>query len=265
MSLPNCYEYGIGHLSNPNLEEGLLTLIPPPEPSEIRPEHLSSLKTSWTQIHAAHIPGPEGKMAMQELISRYHDAVERYLRIKIKDQNLADDVLQEFWTKVLNHKLSGADETKGRFRDYLRTILHRLMVDHFRNRKTTSLPPGDLPEPEQPDKDYDHVWREVLIKRVWGRLELYEAGTPNNRYSTILKLRVSDPEASIQDLVDRINLQSPQKYNAEAFRKTLQRARVKFFDLLVQELRETIANATPEDIENEMNDLGLGSLYRRHK
>ena len=71
------------------------TLIPLPENSEIRPEHLSSLKTSWTQIHAAHIPGPEGQMAMQELISRYHDAVERYLRIKIKDQNLADDLTAE--------------------------------------------------------------------------------------------------------------------------------------------------------------------------
>jgi RNA polymerase sigma-70 factor (ECF subfamily) len=202
---------------------------------------------------------------MQELISRYHDAVDRYLRVKIKDQNLADDVLQEFWQKVLNHKLAGADETKGRFRDYLRTILHRLMVDHFRTRKTTSLPPGELPEPEQPDHDYDRVWREVLIKRVWGRLELFEAGTPQNRYATILRLRVGNPDASIQDLVDRFNADSSQKYTAEAFRKTLQRARMKFFDLLVQELRETIANATPEDIENELNDLGLGSLYRRFK
>lgn len=240
-------------------------MIPPPEKSQIRPEHLSNLKTSWTQIHAAHVPGPQGHVAMQELISRYHDAVDRYLRMKIKDHNLADDVLQEFWQKVLNHKLAGADETKGRFRDYLRTILHRLMVDHFRTRKTTSLPPGDLPEPDQPDKDYDRVWREVLIKRVWGRLELFEAGTPQNKYATILKLRVSDPEASIQDLVDRFNAASGQKYTPEAFRKTLQRARMKFFDLLVQELKETIANATQEDIESELNDLGLGSLYRKMK
>jgi hypothetical protein len=33
----------------------------------------------------------------------------------------------------------------------------------------------------------------------------------------------------------------------------------------VQELRETMVNATPEDIESELNDLGLGSLYRRLK
>jgi RNA polymerase sigma factor (sigma-70 family) len=240
-------------------------LIPSSDENSFAPERLSNLKTSWTQIHSAHIPGPEGEVAMQELIMRYYDAVQRYLKIKIKDPNLADDVLQEFWTKVLNHKLAGADEKKGRFRDYLRTILHRLIVDHFRARKTTSLPPGDLPEPEQPDVDYDQVWREVLIKRVWAKLELYESTTANNRYATILKLRVKEPDASIQELVDKLNKDSSQHYTAEAFRKTLQRARVKFFDFLVQELRETMVNATPEDIESELNDLGLGSLYRRLK
>jgi RNA polymerase sigma-70 factor (ECF subfamily) len=80
-----------------------------------------------------------------------------------------------------------------------------------------------------------------------------------------LKLRVKEPDASIQELVDKLNKDSSQHYTAEAFRKTLQRARVKFFDFLVQELRETMVNATPEDIESELNDLGLGSVYRRLK
>ena len=50
----------------------------------------------------------------------------------------------------------------------------------------------------------------------------------------------------------------------EAFRKTLQRARGKFLELLIQELRETIHPADREDIEAEIFDLGLGHLYRRY-
>jgi hypothetical protein len=50
----------------------------------------------------------------------------------------------------------------------------------------------------------------------------------------------------------------------EAFRKNLQRARAKFIDLLVLELRETIHPASIEDIEAEIFDLGLGHLYRRY-
>ena len=48
-------------------------------------EHLTDLATSWTTIRNAHTPGPVGQAAMRELIGRYHDAVERYLRLKLRD------------------------------------------------------------------------------------------------------------------------------------------------------------------------------------
>lgn len=230
----------------------------------VQADHLTDLETSWTTIRTAHSPGPEGQAAMRVLISRYHDAVERYLRLKLRDQNLADEVFQEFWTKLLTHKLAGADDTKGRFRDYLRTVLHRLIIDHFRSRKLVALPPGDLLDPAAPDDDYDRVWREAVIKRVWSRLEHYEATTPKNRYASVLHLRVGNPEASIEEISQQLSEQTGSRISPEAFRKTLQRARGKFLELLVQELRETIHPATPEEIESEIFDLGLGHLYRRY-
>src|SRR3954454_2918764 len=146
--------------------------------------HLTELETSWTTIRNAHTPGPQGQAAMGELIGRYHDAVRRYLRLKLRDSNLADEVFQEFWTKLLTGKLAGADPSKGRFRDYLRTVLHRLIIDHFRGRKLQQLPPGDLLDPSGPDNEFDHVWREAVIRRVTLRLQTYEATTPKNRYAT---------------------------------------------------------------------------------
>lgn len=229
-----------------------------------RQDRLTTLETSWTKLRAAHMPGPAGQAAMHELISRYHDAVERYLRLKIRDRNLADEVLQEFWTKLLQGKLAGADQTKGRFRDYLRTVLHRLIVDHFRGRKVHSLPPGDLLDPSVPDVEYDRAWRTVILERVFNRLDTYEAATPKNRYASILRLRHDNPEASIEELAERLSEQSGHKVRPDAFRKTLQRARIKFFELLKLELRETIHPSTPDDIEDEINDLGLGYLYRRY-
>lgn len=227
-------------------------------------DRLTTLETSWTVIRNAHTAGPAGQAAMRELIGRYHDAVERYLRLKLRDRHLADEVFQEFWTKLLTHKLAGADHNKGRFRDYLRTVLHRLIVDHFRGRKLQPLPPGDLLDPSAPDHDYDQAWRESMIRRVWSRLETYEAATPKNRYATVLHLRVGHPEASIDELADRLLEQTGTRVSPEAFRKTLQRSRAKFLELLIEELRVTIHPATPEDIEAEIQDLGLGNLYRRY-
>lgn len=227
-------------------------------------ERLTTLETSWTTVRNAHTPGPVGQAAMRDLIGRYHDAVERYLRLKLRDRNLADEVFQEFWTKLLTHKLAGADHNKGRFRDYLRTVLHRLIVDHFRARKLQSLPPGDLLDPAGEDREYDRVWREAIIRRVWSRLETYEASTPKNRYASVLHLRVNSPDAPIDELATSLSDQLGTRVSSEAFRKTLQRARGKFLELLIEELRATIHPATQDDIEAEIYDLGLGSLYKRY-
>jgi RNA polymerase sigma factor (sigma-70 family) len=235
-----------------------------PTKTSTRGIHLTELETSWTTIRTAHTPGPAGQAAMGELIGRYHDAVLRYLKLKLRDSNLADEVFQEFWTKLLTHKLAGADCNKGRFRDYLRTVLHRLIIDHFRGRKLQALPPGDLLDPNEPDADYDRVWREAVLHRALTRLETYELKTPKNRYASVLALRRDNPGKSIDEIAAILGQQTNTKITAESFRKTLQRARAKYFDLLVQELRETIHPATEDDIEDEIQALGLGHLYRRH-
>jgi RNA polymerase sigma factor (sigma-70 family) len=233
-------------------------------------EHLTQISTIWTTISSAHTPGPAGlptpasQAAMEELVGRYHDAVTRYIHLKVRDKHLADEVLQEFWTKLLTGKLAGADKSKGRFRDYLRTVLHRLIIDHFRTRKLQPLPPGDLLDSTRPDEDFDRVWRETVISRVWSRLETYQASTPKNRYATVLQLRRDFPKASIEEIAAKLGVMIRTQVTPEAFRKNLQRARAKFIDLLVQELRETIHPTSNDDVEAEIFDLGLGRLYRRY-
>jgi len=227
-------------------------------------ERLTEIPTNWTNISSAHAPGPESQAAMEDLIGRYHDAVTRFIHLKVRDQHLADEVLQEFWTKLLTGKLAGADRTKGRFRDYLRTVLHRLIIDHFRTKKLQPLPPGDLLDSSDPDEDFDRVWRETVLSRVWSRLETYQATTPKNRYATVLQLRRDFPDASIEEIAEKLGQATRSNITPEAFRKNLQRARAKFIDLLVQELRETIHPTNAEDVEAEIFDLGLGHLYRRY-
>jgi RNA polymerase sigma-70 factor (ECF subfamily) len=227
-------------------------------------ERLTEIPTNWTNISSAHTPGPKSQAAMEDLIGRYHDAVTRFIHLKVRDQHLADEVLQEFWTKLLTGKLAGADRTKGRFRDYLRTVLHRLIIDHFRTKKLQPLPPGDLLDSSDPDEDFDRVWRETVLSRVWSRLETYQATTPKNRYATVLQLRRDFPEASIEEIAEKLGQVTRSNITPEAFRKNLQRARAKFIDLLVQELRETIHPTNAEDVEAEIFDLGLGHLYRRY-
>jgi RNA polymerase sigma-70 factor (ECF subfamily) len=78
----------------------------------------------------------------------------------------------------------------------------------------------------------------------------------------VLNLKMENPDVPIEDLSRRLSQQIGCRVTPEAFRKTLQRARMKFRELLYQELKETIHPAEPEDIEAEILDLGLGHLFR---
>ena len=219
-------------------------------------DHLTDLETSWTTIRNAHSPGPAGQAAMSELIGRYHDAVERYLRLKLRDQNLADEVFQEFWTKLLTHKLAGADNNKGRFRDYLRTVLHRLIIDHFRTKKQVPCPPATCSTPPGPTRTTTGSGARRSSSESGRASRRTRPTRPKNRYATVLHLRVNNPDAPIEEIAKQMADQVGTPVSPEAFRKTLQRARAKFLELLIQELRQTIHPADPEDIEAEIYDLG---------
>ena len=52
---------------------------------------------------------------MNDLVGRYHDAVTRYIHLKVRDTHLADEVLQEFWTKLLTGSWPGRTGTRDDF------------------------------------------------------------------------------------------------------------------------------------------------------
>ena len=153
-----------------------------------------------------------------------------------------------------------------------RAVAGTLTVGATDSQDETLGPDGKLlpesgekaPDASKPDEDFDRVWRDAVLNRVWSRLETYQASNPKNRYASVLQLRRDFPKASIDDIAERLTDVTGTRMTPEAFRKNLQRARAKFIDLLIQELRETIHPTNNEDVEAEIFDLGLGYLYRRY-
>src|ERR1700722_15183699 len=90
-------------------------------------------RTRWTLVfHAGKKQGDQADSARSQLLIRYHDAVYRYLCAKINDTNVAGELFSRFAERVLEiHPfLQRADPKKGRFRDYLKTILQRMVIDY---------------------------------------------------------------------------------------------------------------------------------------
>ena len=157
-----------------------------------------------------------------------------------------------------------ARQDRGRFRDYLKKIV-RNAAFNFLNRQQ---PPQhsdagllDVPAPTESQRFPDQEWvvqrRRCLLKRAWKHLEKHEQRTPDNLFHTVLGLCARHPNEDSKSLAERVNQDTGKVLRPDAFRKQVSRARHKFAQLLVKEVAQTLERPEPEDVEEELADLGL--------
>ncbi|MBL7924224.1 MAG: sigma-70 family RNA polymerase sigma factor [Bacteroidia bacterium] len=72
---------------------------------------------------------------LQELILRHERKVFTSIYLLVKDRELADDIFQETFIKVINTLRSGNYNEEGKFLSWVLRIAHNLVIDHFRSLK----------------------------------------------------------------------------------------------------------------------------------
>ncbi len=78
----------------------------------------------------------EGKpSSLQELIERHQTRLYSYIFVMVKDKQLADDLFQDTFVKVINTLKSGNYNDEGKFIQWVMRIAHNLVIDHFRKQK----------------------------------------------------------------------------------------------------------------------------------
>src|SRR5262245_59703451 len=92
---------------------------------------LSQLSTCWSVVQRAHSGPGEGQCAArEELLRRYGGAVSRYLHGALRDPIAAQDLYQEFALRFLRGDFHRATPENGRFRDFVKTALLRMVARH---------------------------------------------------------------------------------------------------------------------------------------
>ena len=80
--------------------------------------------------------------AFNILIEKHKDKVFAFILSKIKNYNLANDVFQDTFIKVINSLKRGKYNEEGKFISWVMRIAHNLVIDHFRlQKKTRSVAP----------------------------------------------------------------------------------------------------------------------------
>ena len=73
--------------------------------------------------------------AFDLLVDRYKNRVYTTIFLIVKDQEIAEDLLQDVFVKVIQTLNSDKYNEEGKFQPWLMRIAHNLAIDHFRKAK----------------------------------------------------------------------------------------------------------------------------------
>ena len=220
-------------------------------------QRLSRISTKWTMVLQAHGANADStRDSLRILLERYHGAAFRYLLGAVRDADVAEELAQEFAFRFVRGDFRRANSERGRFRDYLKTSLIHLVHDWQRQRQAQPQRLGV--EPAAPDAadsstdDFTANWRAELLERTWQAL-----AEANVAYHAALRFRVENPEANSAAMAEHLSSCLGKPVNAVSARKTMERAHVKFADLLLEEVAISVETSKVAELERELRDLDL--------
>lgn len=97
------------------------------------------------QLVSAFLSGDS--FSIERLIIRHKDKVFGYILSKVKDVDLANDIFQEVFIKVINKLKEGRYNEEGKFISWVMRIAHNMVIDYF--RKSTRI------RMVRPNEDFD--------------------------------------------------------------------------------------------------------------
>jgi RNA polymerase sigma-70 factor (ECF subfamily) len=228
-------------------------------------QHLSHIATQWTMLYRAHQgDADEAAAARQELMLRYCGAVYRYLLRAVQDPTVAEDLTQEFALRFVQGRFGQVDREQGRFRNYVKGALFRLVQDHYRSQARephmVALPeqvPVAAPDEATASEQVFHdSWRQELLSRAWKALEQAQAET-GQPYYDVLRARVDQPDLSSSQLAEQLSTRLGRPLSSAGVRQLLHRARERFAELLLDDVRQSLEGAPLEQIAEELAELNL--------
>jgi RNA polymerase sigma-70 factor (ECF subfamily) len=141
------------------------------------------------------------------LLTKYKQRIYSFIYSKIKDRNIADDVFQDTFIKVIQTLKKGEYNEEGRFVSWVMRIAHNLIIDHFRRQQR--MPMYDTYDHEQdvfyrlsePSKNIEDM---IIDSQIKSDITALMLELPENQYE-VLKMRLFQ-DMSFKEIAERTNV-----------------------------------------------------------
>jgi RNA polymerase sigma-70 factor (ECF subfamily) len=224
--------------------------------------------TRWTVVlTAAHPDAPGAEDALAQLCRTYWYPLYAFVRRQGRGPEEAQDLTQEFFARLLaKDYLALADPARGRFRSFLLASLKNFLAESHRHATRLKRGGGQtvvswddmtaeqryLAEPRDESTAealYEQRWALTLLETALARLgaELASAGKARLFAELRGQLWGEPPVASYAELSARLGL------SEGAVKVTVHRLRLRFRELLREEVAHTVTSA--EEIDEELRHL----------
>lgn len=107
---------------------------------------MKACKISDSVLIVSYLDGNQN--SLEQLIHRHKNRVFAYILMVVKDKQLADDIFQDTFIKVINTIQAGSYKEEGKFIQWVMRIAHNLIIDYFRKSKR-------LPVIDNDNSEYD--------------------------------------------------------------------------------------------------------------
>jgi len=94
---------------------------------------MEMLKLPDSKLVSMYMKGNES--CLEVLINRHQEKIYGYIISRIRDSDLANDVFQDVFVKIIQTLKKGNYNEEGKFLPWVLRIAHNLVIDHFRRLK----------------------------------------------------------------------------------------------------------------------------------
>lgn len=236
-------------------------------PNNPQPARLEDINTRWSLLRLAHQSAvSQAGPARETLVLAYARAIRAYVGAIVRDTGDADELAQDVLVRMLRGDFSGADPNRGRFRDLLKVAVRNQARTFLTKKQRRTGVDFDVDlaasKDEETDSAWDETWRNTVLENTWAALQAYEKSHRGSVTYTVLKLRVDYPDDDSPRLAERLSRAIGKPVNAAAGRQQLHRARLRFAELLLEEVARSLNQPTPERVQEELVALGLLEYVR---
>ena len=102
---------------------------------------MKACKISDSELIAKYLDGSQNSLEL--LIHRHKNRVFAYILMVVKDKQLADDIFQDTFIKVIKTMQAGSYKEEGKFIQWVMRIAHNLIIDYFRKSKRIPVVDND--------------------------------------------------------------------------------------------------------------------------